>query len=100
MPEVKLRISRWLCESLDSDLTDPSDILVAVSEGESVLDAIRRLSRKDHDFWTYIFDQEKQEIATNVLVTLNGRIVNPYDRSQTTLKDGDEVTFLDLVDGG
>jgi len=100
MPEVKLRVSRWLRQSLDSESSDANDILVGVREGESVLDTIRRLTGENHLFWKHIFDEKTQEITSNVLVTVNGRIVNPYDRSQTTLKDGDEVTFLDLVDGG
>ena len=47
-----------------------------------------------------IFDEDTQAISPNVLVVLNGCIVNPYDRAEALLKDGDEVMLLPMFDGG
>ncbi len=35
-----------------------------------------------------------------MLVVLNGVFVNPQDREQTQLKDGDEVMLVPVMDGG
>jgi molybdopterin converting factor small subunit len=100
MPEVKLRVSRWLSQRLGPHATGSDEILLTVPEGASILDAIRRLAAENEVFRKHIFDEKKQEITVDALVTLNGHIVNPYNPSGTPLKDGDEIALLDLVDGG
>lgn len=67
---------------------------------KSVLEMARRLAAENGILRRIIFDGENQKIQTNIVVILNGRIVNPYDRSEATLKEGDEVTFLPRLYGG
>jgi molybdopterin converting factor small subunit len=61
---------------------------------------VRRLAEENGIFRRAICDEEKKEIQTNIVVILNGRIINPYERSETTLKEGDEVTFSPMPYGG
>ena len=44
----------------------------------------------------------RQEInrPRDVLVILNGDLVNPHVRGETTLKEGDEVIVLPMIAGG
>jgi molybdopterin converting factor small subunit len=100
MAKVKMRVSRGLSQRLGPHATGPEEILITVPEGASVLDAIRRLAAENEVFRKHIFHEKKQEITVDALVTLNGQIVNPYNPSGPPLKDGDEIAFLDLVDGG
>lgn len=100
MPQVKLKVNRWLCKASDADSGDFVEIPASVPEGESILGMVRRLAAKDRVFRKAIFDEENQEIQASIIVILNGRIVNPYDRSEATLEDGDEVMFLPMAGGG
>jgi len=100
MPKVKLRVNRWLCRSLNIEPTDSSEIFISVPEGESLSEMVSRLAAEDSIFWRALLDEKSQGIGANILVILNGRIVNPYDRSETLLKEGDELTFLPAFDGG
>lgn len=100
MAQIKVTVNRWLRETLGITSNDSEEVYVSVPEEESVLGMINRLADENGDFWKRIFDEQKQEIGTNLVVTINGRIVNPYDRSEAVLHHGDEVTFLAVVDGG
>ena len=100
MPRVKLKVNRWLCQALNLELTESGEISVMALEGESLPGMVSRLAGEDGLFWKTIFDEKTQGVASNVLVILNGRVVNPYDRAETVLQEGDELTFLPMFDGG
>ncbi len=100
MPQVKLKVTRWLRESLGVEATGPEEISISVPEGELILGVLRRLTAEDSVFRKIIVDNQGQEFLANVLVILNGCIVDPYDRSQSLLKEGDELMFLPTFDGG
>jgi molybdopterin converting factor small subunit len=100
MPKVKLKVSYSLRQSLGDETTDTEEILVSALEGESVLTLLRRLAAENGLFWKSLFDEEHQAIHPGVLLILNNRIINPYDRSEATLKEGDELTLLPMMDGG
>jgi molybdopterin converting factor small subunit len=100
MPRVKLKVDRLLSRGWETDSSGFEEIPVSVSEGESVLEMVRHLSAGNRGLRGVLYDEESQGIEANVIVILNGRIVNPYECSKSTLKEGDEVTFLPMVDGG
>ena len=100
MPRVKLKVDRLLNRGLEADSPGLEEIPVSVSEGESVVERVRRLAAGNSGLHGVLYDEESRGIEPNVIVILNGRIVNPYECSKATLKEGDEVTFLPMVDGG
>jgi molybdopterin converting factor small subunit len=100
MPKVKLKVNCSLRQSLGDETADSEEILVSALEGESVLTLLRRLAAENGLFWKTLFDEEHQAIHPGVLLILNNRIINPYDRSETTLKEGDELMLLPMMDGG
>jgi len=100
MPTVRLKVNRWLCQGPSLELTSPGGASISAPEGETILGMVRRLAAEDPGLWKAILDEKTQEIRPNVLVTLNGCLVNPYDRSEALLKEGDEVLLLPNFDGG
>ena len=76
------------------------EIAISAPDGESVLGMVRRLAVENGLFRKVIFDGENKKIQRNIVVILSGRIVNPYERSENTLEEGDEVTFLPMLYGG
>ena len=97
---MTLKISGWLHEELDSAWTHPDGLAVSISEGETVLEMVRQLTRENDVVRKFVAEKDELEFGANVLVVLNGVFVNPHDRSETLLKDGDEVTLLPVVAGG
>jgi thiamine biosynthesis protein ThiS len=100
MATVIVKATRWLCQQMNVAPPNPDGVAVSVSEGESVRAMLRRLAAEGEGFWKAFLDAECQEVGDQVLVAVNGRLVNPADRSETRLRDGDEVLLLPLVDGG
>ncbi len=100
MLHVKLKITGWLRQSLNVGPTGSEEMWISVPEGESVLGMARRLASERGGFWNAIFDEKTQAFGPSVLVVLNGSIVNPYDRTEGRLRDGDELLLLPTFDGG
>jgi molybdopterin converting factor small subunit len=100
MPTVTLKVSGWLRQNLGMALAPAEGIPVRVREGESIPGMAGQLAAQHEAFRTLLFDETNQEFGANVLVILNGSFVNPHDRSETLLKDGDEVMLLPVMDGG
>ena len=98
MPTVRLEIGGLLSEQPDAMGARPGKFSVPISEGETILGMARQLAAKDDVFRKIVFNHE--EFGANVLVILNGKFVNPQNRAETLLNDGDEVMFLPVVAGG
>lgn len=100
MPKVKLKLHYWLLQSLGDETATTEEIFVDADEEASILTLLRRLAAENDRYWKTVFDAKAQLINPNVLVILNGRIVNPYQQFETLLKEGDELALLRMMDGG
>ncbi len=100
MAMVTVKVTRWLCQHVGVAPLEPDDIPVAVSEGESVRDLLCRLSAEGEGFWKVFLDDQAREVGGHVLVILNDRLVNPADRGESLLRDGDQVLLLPMIEGG
>ena len=100
MPRVTLKVGGWIGESLDATWMHPDGLSISIPEGETILGMARRLAIQSDVFRKSVFEKDDQEFGAEVMVILNGVFVNPYDRSETLLHDGDEVMLLPVVDGG
>jgi len=100
MAIVTVTVTRWLCQHVSVEPPDPAGVPVEVSEGETVRDILCRLAAKREGPWTAFLDEQAREVGSHVLVTLNGRLVNPADRGESLLRDGDQVLLLPMIEGG
>lgn len=101
MPTVKLKATGWLRETLKIGSSDSKEMIaISVPEGETLPGLVCHFAAEHGAFWRAISEEEEQGFGRDVLVILNGRIVNPYDRCEGTLKEGDEVLFLPMFAGG
>jgi molybdopterin converting factor small subunit len=98
MPGVRVKLNHWLRERMEP--TSPEEISIQVPEGESINGLVRRLMAENGVFRGLAFDEQSQDLLANVLVIHNGWYVNPYDRSQVLLREGDELMFLPMFTGG
>ncbi len=100
MATVTVEATRWLCEHVNIAPPDSGGIPVTVPEGESVRGMLCRLAADRGGFWETFLDAQAQEVGGHVLVILNGRLVNPADRGESLLRDGDQVLLLPMIEGG
>ena len=98
MIQVKLKVFSWLKGK--ENLAGFDEEILSVPDGETVLDMARRLASREEVFRTTIFDPQGQRMREDIGVILNGRFVNPYERSEVMLREGDEVVFLPILHGG
>ena len=100
MPQVQLKLTRWLCHTLNVEPPKTGHVDVSVFEGESIPAMIRRLALEEGDPWKKIYNEKTDEIGPHVVVILNGCIVNASNRHEVVLKEGDELMFLPAFEGG
>ena len=100
MPQVKLKMDRILKQGTEDNSADIEEILITTLKGESIFELVRRLSTEGGVLRKDCFDEKNQMIETNIILVLNGRIINPYERSNTILQEGDEVTLISMLYGG
>jgi len=100
MPTVNLKVARWVLESPDSEWASPEGVSVSILEGETISDMAYRLAMRDEVFRKFVFERDGSEFGAEVLVILNGAFVTPQSRSETLLKDSDEVMLLPAISGG
>ena len=100
MPTIRLKVSGWLCEEFDAVPVDPGGLPVSIYEGETILEMVCQLPLQHKGLGNILLGKQNLEFGANILVTVNGVFVNPHDRAEARLCDGDEVTLLPVVAGG
>ena len=100
MSQVNLKLHCWLSQDVNADANAYEENLVRISEGETLLAMIRRLSGKSEFFKKEIFNEKTQMVREELIVLLNDRLVNIYESTEAILKDGDVVVILPIIYGG
>ena len=60
MPQVKLKMPRFLKRGSEDNPTDIVEILITALKGESIFELVRRLAAEDIVFRKDIFDEKNQ----------------------------------------
>jgi sulfur carrier protein ThiS len=100
MPEVKLRIHTLLTEGESGGSAGFTVVSVSAYEGEGILELFRRLAQENRDLHKIVTYITGQDAHTPTVVLLNGRFLSPAEFSRMSVKEGDELTVLPLLDGG
>lgn len=100
MPNVRLRVNRWLVHHEDPNPTELEEFSVYAAEGDSIPQVFRRFAVKNEVFRRAVFNEDGQVLQTGFVIIVNGLIINPYDSSKLILKEDDEILILFMVDGG
>ncbi len=61
MPLVKLKINCWLNQGLDANSAGFEEIAMSVSEGQAVLEIVRRLTAENGIFRRAIYDEKERK---------------------------------------
>jgi hypothetical protein len=100
MPQVKIRIQNLLIQMKNGKSTGFEVVSASANEGEGILDLFRRLAREDEDLGKIVSYATGQDVHVPTVIILNGRLLSPHQLPGMTLKEGDELTILPLLDGG
>jgi len=76
------------------------EIPVSIQEKESVLQMVSRLIKEDNIFVKAVLDEKSHRVREDILVILNGRIVNLDRLSEVIPGEDDEIIFLPFLAGG
>jgi len=100
MAQLTLRIHRLLSEGVEAESPGLEEIPVSFSVGEDLKHVVRRLATDDHTVGSALYGTSGQTIRGGILVVFNDRIINRSEFATVAPQDGDEVTFLPMLDGG
>ena len=100
MAWVRLEVMGWLSERHTPPGSGTLVLKEEIREAESVQALLNRLSRLYPVFRECIFDGKAQELAGQVTVIYNGRLLDLAEGLNTKLKDGDTLLFVPAFAGG
>lgn len=100
MSPLRIKIHSWLLRDFDSGSTSFKEIPVSIQENESVLQMVSRLVKEDNIFVKAVLDEKSLRVREDILVILNGRIVNLDQLSEVIPGEDDEIIFLPFLAGG
>lgn len=95
---MKVRVSYFgfLRTKFDSTSED-----IRLSKGSNVSDLFQYLAKRyGEHFKSYVFNPEKIEVRSDVLVNINDIPVQQIQGLETGLSDGDQIDILPLFTGG
>ena len=93
MPQIRLKIPAWLTQEGHSRSSAFQEICVTTADLGSMIEELRSLAQSRRTLQDFLKDK-------TFGILRNGLYVNPDDPSENQLKEGDEVTFIPLLDGG
>jgi hypothetical protein len=97
---LRIKIHSWLLRDFDGGSTSFKEIPVFVQGKESVLQMVFRLIKEDNIFVKAVLDEKSHRFREDILVILNGRIVNLDQLSEVIPGEDDEIIFLPFLAGG
>ncbi len=100
MPQVKLKIPNILIQKKNGKSTGFEVLSVSASMGEGILDLFRRLAQENEDLSKIVRYAAGQDEHIPTTLILNGRFLSPLELPTVTLKEGDELMVVPLLDGG
>jgi len=97
---LRIKIHCWLLRDFGGGSTSFKEIPVSIQEKESVLQMVSRLIKEDNIFVKAVLDEKSHRVREDILVILNGRIVNLDQLSEVIPGEDDEIIFLPFLAGG
>jgi molybdopterin converting factor small subunit len=98
--KIKLKVFSWLKRGEEAGSSSYDEEIMPIQEGETVLELAHRLASRDPVFHANVFDPQTQNFRNDISIILNRRFINPYNRSESALADGDEVLIMPILFGG
>jgi len=86
---------RQIAIRLSEQVLPPHDPLHGTAD-----QVVRRLATDNHTLGDALYGTSGQTIRGGILVVFNDRIINRSEYAAVAPQDGDEVTFLPMLDGG
>jgi hypothetical protein len=100
VPQVRLKIQNLLIHNKNGPSAGFEVVSTSANEGEGILGLLRRLGRENENLGKIVSYAMGQDVDVPTVILLNGRFLSPHELSDMTLREGDELTILPLLDGG
>jgi sulfur carrier protein ThiS len=100
MPRATLLVHRLLVGGLDAVGPGFDEIALDCPGTETLPDLLRSLQAHQPAVARAIYDPVTNTVKPGIIVVVNDRIVHQHECSRLAVHDGDEITFIPMIDGG
>ncbi len=100
MSKVQLKIPPFLASMLNAQSSDWLIIENEIEEGATIGDLLVDFACSHTGFRKVLFNPDAGEVSEQVLVILNGSLLQEPEVAETELNDGDSITLLPVYSGG
>jgi hypothetical protein len=71
-----------------------------IKEGSTLFDLFSSIAEQFPDFCEKVFDPKTGQLSDQVMVIMNGRLIQAKELNSTTMKDKDSVILSPVLVGG
>lgn len=100
MDKVRLKITPSLASLINEQSSDWIILEKEVGESAAITDLLADVAFGHTDFRKALFDSETRKVSDEVMVVLNGRLLQFPGEAETKLKSGDDILLLLAYSGG
>lgn len=100
MVKIQIEILLWLTDKLRSPGSGCLVLKEKIEEGTTISNLLKELAAKEQALGKVLFDPKTSQLTGFVTIILNGLFLRLPKGLDTSIKDGDTITLLPVIDGG
>ncbi len=100
MSKVQLKITPSFASILDTQSSDWLIFEKEIGEGTTICDLLADLAFSHTDFRKVVFNPDVGKVSDQVMVFLNGSLLQDPEVTEVKLNDGDSIMLLPVFEGG
>jgi molybdopterin converting factor small subunit len=100
MNTVKLQAYAWISGSMGTADNQNQTIRKEVKEGSTLFDLFSAIAAQYADFRQKVFDPKTGQISDQVMVIMNGRLIQAKEFKSVIMNDKDSVVLSPVLVGG
>ena len=100
MGKVQLKVLPWIANMLNVQGPNWLTLEQEITEGATIGDLLADLASNYTAFRKVVFNPDKREISGQVMIIINGSLLQFPDMTEAKLSDGDNIILMPVYSGG
>jgi sulfur carrier protein ThiS len=100
MNTVKIESYSWIAGTMGNESIQNQKVKKSVQAGTTVYDLFCEMAANYPEFSKQVFNPSNGQLSDQVMVIMNGRLLQSADLKTTVLKDNDKITLSPVLVGG
>jgi molybdopterin converting factor small subunit len=100
MNKVRLQLYSWISPTLGMSGSGNHTLEQEINEGMTISSLLTKLADSYPEFRKLVFDPDKDELSSEVLVIINNRLLQVGEIKDTKINNNDTIILAPVLSGG